>query len=508
DKTVGLAWGGAGSFRDLLANGLPSEVRLSDAAPYFVYDTTRQAAPQPLRAEIKDTPRPLPTPDVVREAQASLERSDLSGSSWDSGIATEPGPLTGTDRPAALMERAPEQQQLPSAAAQSPQTDAYQHASAQPVNPSPQGHTQQPAAAQPEQSLPTPSVYEPARAAQPALQPQRQNEPARHEQSAPNTGIGQQRVEPTFTQPAPSPAVEPVAPASPAAGQPLAQVHAANGYNDGGTSHGHIASGHPQAGRAIEAPQTPVAAAPPEPRQDAAARDGNIGVPEAQPAPPQQASPQRDASSTSSLQAAIARIHEACQAPPLSPPEYRVLFQVMAEEINTSGLTGSATLINIAQRAQDHGVEVRRDDVRFVLEVVSEVDPWFEQGASAALFASRFRNFVVARCRSQGLQLSADELDLIEAWFSSGAPRNGGGTAANRRAAGQQTASQPASAQHQHQPAPQMSAAAGAPEAGPANGQEGQGAWFGSAASGVRANAPDAQSDNDFPRILQKRARG
>ena len=51
--------------------------------------------------------------------------------------------------------------------------------------------------------------------------------------------------------------------------------------------------------------------------------------------------------------------------------------------------------------------------------MVSESDPWFEQGASAGLFSSRFRNFVVARCRSQGLNLSADELDLVDAWFSS-----------------------------------------------------------------------------------------
>ena len=50
---------------------------------------------------------------------------------------------------------------------------------------------------------------------------------------------------------------------------------------------------------------------------------------------------------------------------------------------------------------------------------MSESDPWFEQGASASLFSSRFRNFVVARCRSQGLNLSADELDLVDAWFSS-----------------------------------------------------------------------------------------
>src|SRR3546814_3626274 len=54
---------------------------------------------------------------------------------------------------------------------------------------------------------------------------------------------------------------------------------------------------------------------------------------------------------------------------------------------------------------------------RFVLEVVSEADPWFEQGASADVFAARFRNFVVARCRGQGLKLSANEFDLIDAWF-------------------------------------------------------------------------------------------
>jgi len=58
--------------------------------------------------------------------------------------------------------------------------------------------------------------------------------------------------------------------------------------------------------------------------------------------------------------------------------------------------------------------------VRFVLEVVSEADPWFEQGASADVFAARFRNFVVARCRGQGLKLSANEFDLIDAWFGTG----------------------------------------------------------------------------------------
>lgn len=120
------------------------------------------------------------------------------------------------------------------------------------------------------------------------------------------------------------------------------------------------------------------------------------------------------------IQQAIARIHEASKAPPLSPPDYRTLFEKMAEEISANNLSGTQTLDNIALRCLDVGVDVRKDDIRFVLEVVSEADPWFEQGASGNLFASRFRNFVVGRCRAQGLSLSANELDLVEAWFGTG----------------------------------------------------------------------------------------
>jgi hypothetical protein len=99
-----------------------------------------------------------------------------------------------------------------------------------------------------------------------------------------------------------------------------------------------------------------------------------------------------------------------------------VLFDVMAQEITANGLQGAQTLVNITQRAREFGLDIKRDDLRFIYDVVSESDPWFEQGTSATLFASRFRNFVVARCRSQGLSLSADELDLVEAWFSAPQP--------------------------------------------------------------------------------------
>ena len=139
------------------------------------------------------------------------------------------------------------------------------------------------------------------------------------------------------------------------------------------------------------------------------------------PPPPMSAAP-RSGEQATQIQQSIARIHEACQAPALAPAEYRVLFDVMAQEVTANGLQGAQTLVNITQRAREFGLDVKRDDLRFIYDVVSESDPWFEQGTSATLFASRFRNFVVARCRSQGLSLSADELDLVEAWFSAPQP--------------------------------------------------------------------------------------
>jgi NYN domain len=174
------------------------------------------------------------------------------------------------------------------------------------------------------------------------------------------------------------------------------------------------------------APSSDLAAAAPRQTEPGGPAQPSVRPAHADGAPPQQApamprsglaAPRRP-DAHSAIQQAIARIHEACQAPPLAPQEYRMLFDIMAKEINDNDLTGVQTLANIAERAQERGIELRRDDVRFVLEVVSEADPWFEQGASADVFAARFRNFVVARCRGQGLNLSAGELDLIDAWFA------------------------------------------------------------------------------------------
>ena len=241
-------------------------------------------------------------------------------------------------------------------------------------------------------------------------------------------------------------------------------------------------------------PQQPVFAQPqPMPR-----------MPQPQPAAPQPAPIAPAAQKTSTghqamaIQQAVARIYEACQAPPLSPPEYRTVFEVMTQEINTRGLTGAPTLDNIVTSAKEFGVDIRRDDVRFLLDVVSESDPWFEQGASANLFASRFRNFVVARCRSHGLALTADELDLIEHWFA--------GTAALPAPSQQQPAVAPV-VQQQPRALAQLSAPQQqhAPAAAPLAAAQADRWW---SMNDPQGTDPLPPSGDDFPRIIRSRMRG
>jgi hypothetical protein len=240
-------------------------------------------------------------------------------------------------------------------------------------------------------------------------------------------------------------------------------------------------------------------------RLEPAPARGGAAAPAASVPRPEPAAPPQRLDSPNPIQQSIARIQEACQAPPLAPQEYRVLFEIMAKEINDHDLFGVQTLNNITQRAHERGIELRRDDVRFVLEVVSEADPWFEKGASAELFAGRFRTFVVARCRGQGLNLTADELDLIDAWFL------GMGMPQRLALRGTSTRATPAIAAPQAAPAPR----ARIPEATDER-------WHHEDARGLKTSLREALSSmsqaagehtgtaaaDDVPRVMRNRLRG
>jgi len=238
-------------------------------------------------------------------------------------------------------------------------------------------------------------------------------------------------------------------------------------------------------------PQQPTAYQDP-PRREAP-RAPQAAQPQVPPPAPPMPTAQRAADHATQIQQSIARIHEACQAPALAPAEYRVLFDVMSQEIGANGLQGAQTLVNITQRAREFGLDMKRDDLRFIYDVVSESDPWFEHGTSAGLFAGRFRNFVVARCRSQGLSLSADELDLIEAWFSAS----------------------PAPAARQQAPARTAPGQLSPPAAPPPASER----WWSLEegrqniaaerdAEQQRSGYGPAQSEEEFPRIVRSRLRG
>ncbi len=231
-------------------------------------------------------------------------------------------------------------------------------------------------------------------------------------------------------------------------------------------------------------------------------------APSSSPAAHVQAPPRPD--QASAVQQAMQRIYAASQVPQLAAPEYRQLFEAMAQEINENDLNGAQTLTGILVRAKDRGLDLERDEVRFVLEVVSEPDPWFEQGASVNIFAGRFRNYVVTRCRAQGLTLSAEELDLIDGWFASGnVPQmSSRGRSASGPALNPGLTAGPAPS-----PAPR------APEAPQATAEprNGGGRWW-SLEEGrqhvaeqrqpIRAEASAAEDNDDFPRIVRTRLRG
>jgi NYN domain len=367
DRTIGSNWAGTGGFRDLLNRHLPEDVRMTEQPPYLAFETRRAVeAPVPVqRLEVAPALAPVQaTPMQVAPAQTAQLQSAEPRFDRATFFASLPS--------ASLIAAAGSAGQNPGQIPAVQQTHFEQQPLAVHIP-----------AAPPVQQRPPVEAYAPQNMTVQAQQAQVSAQIASQAQI--------QQMRPAFDIPR-TPATQ-----SHVAAQNLLPQHA------------DIAAYQTQFQQSAQIP-----ALQPAPVQHQHA------APQQQPQQPQQRAPAqpRSADAAQVLQQSIARIHEACQAPPLSPPEYRVLFECMATEIAEQGLLGAQTLVNIVGRAQAYGAELRRDDVRFALEVVGEADPWFEQGASANLFAGRFRNYVVARCRGQGLTLTADELDLIDAWFA------------------------------------------------------------------------------------------
>lgn len=456
----------------LLGQRIGSEPKEALAAPSNARELRDQIIDQVVQAVLEaDEPQPLEA--LADRAIRGLGHDRTVGGNWAGAgsfrellMAELPDSIKLTGEPPYLAYEAARQLSSRPAPAPVPRLETQPIPASQPA----------PAAVQPE---PAPAAAAPGMDLR--FAPQRQVNPVQPAQPAPTQPAPQQAApaQPALTQPAPAmaPAPEQAAPApAPTAAAPAPATAAEH---------------------AAPAPAPMPSAAP------TAAPTAQPMAEQRQPAPPMAAG---------ELQESISRIHEACKAPPYSPPEYRALFSIIAQEIGENQLQGVKTLENVSRRAEEIGIAVGQDEARYVLDAISEADPWFEQGASAPLFASRFRNFVVARCRDHGLSLSASELDLIDAWFA-GSPKQDSAASAPFADAPAAAPAQPAPPQPA--PAAQAPMAAPAPASAPAGGND----WWqaGGQQQPAAQPAPAAQPDHrmeattdqeDFPRIVRNRLRG
>ncbi len=145
-----------------------------------------------------------------------------------------------------------------------------------------------------------------------------------------------------------------------------------------------------------------------------------VEVAQAQPAPQKLSrQPQQESSSSklAELQNSITRIYDACKAPSLPPSEYQLLFTLIATEVHERGFAPVKTAQAVVARANQEGLRVALKDVSFVLDAVDEIDPWLEHTRSPAAVARAYRDFVLAKCRHAGVQLTEDEYQLVQVWF-------------------------------------------------------------------------------------------
>jgi hypothetical protein len=173
-----------------------------------------------------------------------------------------------------------------------------------------------------------------------------------------------------------------------------------------------------QAQKAQTVPQPDASASRPQPAATVPSADSGAGT--------------GSTSRLAELQRSITRIYEACQAPPLPPSEYQLLFTLIAAEVREHGFAPTRSAEAVIARAGAAGLKLSAQDVGFVINAVDEVDPWLEHTRSPAAVARAYRDYVLARCSQVGLDLTDDEFQLIQVWFGAsqwtGTGANNGGS--------------------------------------------------------------------------------
>ncbi|MBX7235299.1 MAG: NYN domain-containing protein [Caldilineales bacterium] len=136
--------------------------------------------------------------------------------------------------------------------------------------------------------------------------------------------------------------------------------------------------------------------------------------------PPQEAPPVEAAPVPRDLADLIRRIHQGTGTPDLSPGQYAVLFEAIADELKENAYNLTQTSKSVRDRCIERGETISRADVGFVLKGIIYKGHRFSKRDSAATLARVFRNSVLARCEDVELDLSEQDKTLIDDWILAG----------------------------------------------------------------------------------------
>ena len=114
----------------------------------------------------------------------------------------------------------------------------------------------------------------------------------------------------------------------------------------------------------------------------------------------------------------LARVRRLTGAPRLSSSQLRVLFEALAADLATTPFSLSVTSRRVRDATAEMGEPLGRSGIGFVLQGIAFRSPQSLSGAGASSrdLAEIWRDNVIDHCSTVGLELSADDVGLVDAW--------------------------------------------------------------------------------------------
>lgn len=116
----------------------------------------------------------------------------------------------------------------------------------------------------------------------------------------------------------------------------------------------------------------------------------------------------------------IARVAQATGTPDLTPKQYAVLFTAIADALKQESYNLTTTSKTVRDLSIERGESISRSIVSFVLKGILYRGHRFSRRDTPLSLARHFRNSVVNRCQDTELELTKEDLKLMDLWFLSG----------------------------------------------------------------------------------------